>query len=161
MPQVFTNLLNDAIEDPVYDPFAVGVVQSISVRLEQMQQGTFAEIYGITWGSLPVGNPPTGNLFGSLLIIRNHIFDPNISYGISLVSSFLDVVYIDKVSRFKNKRNFNFTIPLKLEGASNYLIVAAGFSDPDIIAPSTMQVYLSVRGAIIDPKTKRLNLEVR
>lgn len=161
MPQIFTNILNDAIEDPLFDPFAAGQPESISVRLEKMQSGTFAEIYGINWGSVPALVSPTTNLFGTLLVIRNHVFNPNISYGISTVSSFLDVVYMDRLSQFKTKRNIDFSIPLRLEGASDYLIVAAGFTDPDIVPPATILVHLSVRGNIINPSTKTLNLVTR
>jgi|SRR5215510_11125087 len=153
----FSTLLNVTVDDAA---FTLASLDSMSFRFTNMQQGSYIEVNGISWGFTATNGMTTANLQGRLFVFRNEIFDPAFDYGNSVFSNFKDVVMKDIVSRFNKTRNIDFAIPLKLQGASSYLITAAGFTDPDNIG-TNVSAYLSVRGKLIDPAAQKIDRKPR
>lgn len=162
MPVTFTTAINDLIEDPVFS-VAVGNLDSLSFRYVNLQPGTYIEVNGISWGFTAALGASTANIQGRLFIIRNEIFDPFFNYGNSAFSNFKDLVLKDIVSRFNKTRNIDFAKPLRLAGASSYLIICGGFTDPDAPGPpgDTVSAYLAVRAKFVDPTAQGIDLRAR
>lgn len=162
MPVTFTTAINDLIEDPVFS-VGVGNLDSLSFRYVNLQPGTYIEVNGISWGVSTALGASTANLQGRLFILRNEIFDPAFNYGNSVFANFKDIVLKDIVSRFNKTRNLDFAKPLKLAGASSYLIICGGFTDPDAAAPpnDTVAAYLAVRAKFVDPAAQGIDLRAR
>lgn len=150
MPQLFTTLINKTIEDPAYNP-ALGItsLESTSVRLVGMQAGTFVEVNGISWGA--VCTSPDLNS-GTLLIIRNEIFDAAFQYGNAALRSSKDVIFEDRVDVNDPAHNIDFQYPLKLDDSNNYLIIICGFTTVAV----TIVTHLTVRGSFIELQTAKL-----
>lgn len=157
MGVTFSTLFNDTIEDA---SFTLASLDTLSFRYERLQPGTYIEVNGISWGFTATLGATTANLQGRLFIIRNEVFDPVFNYGNSVFANFKDIVMKDIVSRFNKVRNLDFAIPLKLDQASSFLIVAGGFTDPDNIG-TTVNAYLSVRAKLIDPQSQQYTLKPR
>lgn len=150
MPQIFTNLINKTVEDPQYNP-AGGItsLDSTSVRLVGMQAGSYVEIEGISWG---VTNTTGDTNNGTLLVIRNEIFDALFQYGNAFLRQGKDIVFEDRVDVNDPAHNVDFTYPLRLDDSNNYLIIVCGF----ITASVTINTHLTVRGKFIELETSKL-----
>ena len=148
MPQIFTNLLNKTISGQGFT--AVNVPpDSLSVRLLNLQPGTYVEIYGISWGVTINTQPPDTLDTASLQIIRNEIFDPNFVYGGQVTVDRKDVVWQDNLNQSQQFADREFFFPIRLDSAPNYLIIAGIFGDftnPLI----TFNPALTVRGRIFN-----------
>lgn len=143
MPQLSIGLLNKTLEDPAYNPaLALTSLESSSVRLTALQKGSYVEVYGFNWGATASASDLNS---GSLLVIRNEIFDPFFQYGNPVFRRTKDIIFEDRIDFNEPFRNIDFTRPLKLNDAANYLIIICGFASASI----TISTQLTVRGNLI------------
>lgn len=150
MPQLFTNLINKTVEDAAYNPAAgITSLESTSVRLVGMQAGSYVQVDGITWGA--VCTSPDLNS-GTLLIIRNEIFDASFQYGNTALRSGKDIIFEDRVDVNDPAHSIDFTYPLKLDDSNNYLIIICGFTTVAV----NIVTHLTVRGSFIELPTAKL-----
>lgn len=146
MPQVFTHRLNKTISAALV--FSASPPDSLSVRIEGLEDWAEVLIDGIAWG---VCNGTEAALdgfdSGRLQVIRNEKFDGTATYGTATIVSTKEVAFEDAIVREEKFRYVDFRRPLKLQGTANYLIV---FPAPrENSAPgASYDCSLTVRGRI-------------
>lgn len=153
MPQAFEKNLNKTVYGLNLNRATVPP-DSVSVRIEGLNQGGYVEIYSITWGIVAATDAALGAFdFGPLLVIRNEVFDAAFNYGLPNTPDVKDVVWQDEIVRAASFNHREFFEPMKLTEASNYLIVAA--APVDLAAAATpYDVVLTVRGQVFNPQKK-------
>ncbi|HEY7160220.1 MAG TPA: hypothetical protein VH815_03130 [Acidobacteriota bacterium] len=160
MGQVSTNLLNKTIEDTAFAS-GINTLDSLSVRLTGMQQGSYVELSGISWG-LSVNVDPLSFATGFLLIIKNEIFNPSFAYAASQNIPTKDVVFLDFITAAEPYRYLDFSKKIPLNDAGNYLIVASGFQQNGVVPPATLSlVSMTVRGNFISTPDSKFPFQDR
>src|SRR5262245_29281354 len=144
MPQSYTTLLNDTIADNL-QPTLIGTADSVSVRLNNLAEGTYPQIFGLAFGISAI-TAPLGTFAASLVILRNVIFDPLQNYGNFLSP---DIVWKYTLNRDEFFAYKDFKEPLKLNDASDYLLVFTVLIQSDIIPPAPVYGSLTARGNLL------------
>lgn len=120
---------------------------SLSVRLQNIPKWSYIEIYGIAWG-IKAGLDTNLDQFdfAELFILRDEIFDIGQLYRITNMAA-KNIVWGDALSREHKFLYRDFAVPMRLEGASDYLVV---FSSPRAqgVGGLAFDCMLTVRGAI-------------
>lgn len=146
MPQVGSSLLNKTIR-------ASGQTfnnrDSLFIQLNNLEKGTEVKLYGIAWGICGASTNALQNLnTASLQILRNEIFNTNLTYGTQAVVNDRDVVFEDVMPYNRVFQYLDFSEPIKLRGAADWLII---FPAPINLADGNApyDCSLTVRGDII------------
>ncbi|HEY7160219.1 MAG TPA: hypothetical protein VH815_03125 [Acidobacteriota bacterium] len=159
MPQNSTNVLNKTVTDFAFVP-GLPFTDSLSVRLTNMQQGTYVELYGIAWGMFPTVTT-LSFVTGNLLILKNEIFDPATGYVNAAITTSKDVVFRDQINARTPFKYIDFDEPMRLDDAANYLIVCGAFDQNGVIPPATVSAGLTVRGSLIQSQKSYIDLKTR
>lgn len=157
MPQVFTHQLNRTITGIVETPGAPNF-DSLSVRITDVPFGSVLKLFGITWNLTGTdGNGLNDALYTRLLVLKNEKFNPGYQYNNPQVDQQKEVVFRYTIIPQRGNPavaprvaiynpHLNFVPALKLQGASDYLVIV---TPPVRIAGSApYRITLTVRGEI-------------
>lgn len=153
MPQEYTNILNRTVTGVGFSD-TESPPGSLSVRLENIPEWSYAKIYDIAWGiKAGVDANLTAFDFAELFVIQGERFQPNQIYRITDLSS-KNIIWGDALSREHKFLCRQFRPAMRLPGGTDYLIV---FSSPRAQGQGGLQFdcMLTVRGEFCSYKKKK------